>query len=259
MIRIPGRPLAAGIALAFVLAGCGGAPPAVAPGTDPAANASAPVALPADEAGLRAVLAANPWNAAALSRLSKILWDGARHEEGVDLLEAARASAMRFPDELLAALALHHDALGHVEETAALESALESRLSDWSRGGSAVTFLRLRGEDFAESEAMARRALEAKDSAPNHNNLGIALLYAGRPEEARKSFLKARDKDPALPGPLYNLAIVDRFYRFDDDSARDWFRKYRSLSDDDPDGLAELLDVKVAAGTEGSAPREVSP
>jgi len=259
VIRNPGHPLVAGLALAFALAGCGGAPPVTAPGADPSANAAAPGALPADEAGLRAVLAANPWNAAALSRLSKILWDEARHEEGVQLLETARASAMRFPDELLAALALHHDALGHVEETEALESALESRLSDWSRGGSAVTFLRLRGEDFAQSEATARRAVEAKDSAANRNNLGIALLYAGKPEEARKSFLAAHDKDGSLPGPLYNLAIVDRFYRFDDDGARDWFRKYRSLSDEDPDGLAELLDVKVAAGTEGSAPREVSP
>ena len=75
----------------------------------------------------------------------------------------------------------------------------------------------------------------------NHNNWGIAQLYAGEPKAARKSFLTASKMDPELPGPLYNLAIVDRFYFFDEEAARDWFRRYRKLSDEDPDGLAEIL------------------
>ena len=259
MIRIPRHPLAAGLAATLVLTGCGGVPSTSVPNPDPTATATAPTSLPEDEAGLRAVLAANPWNAPALSRLSKIFWDEGRYQEGVDLLESARTSAMRFPDELLAALALHHDALGDTEIAAQLTATLESRVHDWSRDGSAVTFLRLRGDSFATAEDVAERAVKANGSAPNWNNLGIALLYAGKPEAARDAFLKARDKDSTLPGPLYNLAIVDRFYRFDDDGARDWFRKYRSLSSEDPDGLAALLDVKVAAGSAGAATTEVTP
>jgi len=253
--RILRLSLAAGF-VASVLAGCGG-PPAGAPNVDPTSAPDA-AAAPPDEAALRAALAADPYEPAALSRLSKILWDEARHDEAVALLEAARAGAPRFPDELALALALHHDARGDVEEADAIAASLERRLDDWARGGSALTFLRLRGDSFAAAEAVARHALQARESASNHNNLGIALLYAGKPEEARESFLAARERDPALPGPLYNLAIVDRFYRFDEAAARDWFRRYRELSDEDPDGLAGLLDVKVAAGDSAARPEEVS-
>lgn len=258
MTRNPASAIPLTLALAVILGGCGGAPSGTAPSADPTAAVATPSAMPADETGLRAVLAANPWNAVALSRLSKILWDEGRHEEGVELLENARASSMRFPDELLAALALHHDALGHVEEVEQLSKALESRVSDWSRDGSALTYLRLRGGSFDRSEDVARRAVKAADTASNRNNLGIALLYAGKPEEAREAFLKAHDKDEDLPGPLYNLAIVDRFYRFDDEAARSWFRRYRELSNEDPDGLAQLLDVKVAAGNQAQGNGEVS-
>ena len=69
---------------------------------------------------------------------------------------------------------------------------------------------------------------------------------------------KIVDLDAKLPGPLYNLTIVDRFYRFDDASAREWFRKYRTLSSDDPDGLAEVLAVKIATGEQSNRTSEGS-
>jgi tetratricopeptide (TPR) repeat protein len=248
--RILHRPLAIGLAAALALGGCGGAPPASGP-ADLGVAAVPPT--PTDEPSLRAALAADPYDAACLSRLSKILWDEGRYEEGATLLEEARAASPAFPEELLAALALHHDALGHADVASSLEASLEGRLRDWSRGGSAVTFLRLRGDSFADCEEVARRALEARPSAANHNNLGIALLYAGRPEEARQAFLAAHDADRGLPGPLYNLAIVDRFYRFDEKGAREWFGRYRTLAADDPDGLAELLAEKVKVAASGDS------
>jgi tetratricopeptide (TPR) repeat protein len=248
---------------ALALAGCGGAPPAQGPvANGPAVAAPAEVAKPApptpapmptDEAGLRARLAASPGDAAALSLLSKILWDAHRFDEGVALLEAARAANPALPEELLWALALHHDALGHTDVADSIATSLEAHVTDWSRDGSAATFLRLRRDASPDAESVARKALEAESSAANQNNLGIALLYAGKPEEARKLFLKANDKDPRLPGPLYNLAIVDRFYLFDDATARQWFDKYRALASDDPDSLAAQLAVKVATGAPSNA------
>jgi tetratricopeptide (TPR) repeat protein len=239
----------------LALAGCGGAPPAGVPaGPVAAAPAnSASGASPPDETGLRARMVADPNDLPALAGLARILWKDGRHEEAVAAIEGARAAGADLPEEMLAALALHYDALGRMADADSLTRRLEGRLADWARGGSAVTYLKLRGGSFASTEAIARRALEASPSAANHNNLGIALLYAGRPADARKSFLTAAELDGRLPGPLYNLAIVDRFYRFDDPSAREWFRRYRTLSSDDPDGLAEALSVEIASGAKGGS------
>ena len=169
-----------------------------------------------------------------------------RHEEAIGLLEAARAEAGSLAPELMTALALHYDAIDRPDLADPLVQRVEDHL-DWSKEGSAVAYVHLRGETFAQSEPVAKKALDADPkSAVNQNNWGITKLYAGDPEAARKAFLTAIELDPALPGPLYNLAIVDRFYRFDDTSARDWFRKYRELSSEDPDGLAEVLAVEVA-------------
>ncbi|HMB70169.1 MAG TPA: hypothetical protein VKU85_12690, partial [bacterium] len=167
-------------------------------------------------------------------------------EEAVALLEQSGAR-QPLPEPLRVALALHYDALGEIDAAGGLVHGLDA---DWAVDGAALTYLRLRSDDFLTSEETARRALDAEPDAVNHNNYGIALLYGGDPEEARDHFVKAADLDPALPGPLYNLAIVDRFYRFDVDGARKWFARYRELSDDDPDGLADVLAVEIA----GSAP-----
>jgi tetratricopeptide (TPR) repeat protein len=194
-------------------------------------------------------------HAPSLALLSKIYYDSARHAEAVELLESAQARTGSLPDELVAALALQYEAIGRVDLSDRLADSLGSRLADWSKNGSAVAFLRLKGNEFRSAEDVAKHALEADPkSAVNHNNFGIAKLYAGDPEAARKSFLTAVELDPELPGPLYNLAIVDRFYFFDDDHARDWFTKYQRLSDDDPDGLASSLAIDVATDSSVADP-----
>jgi tetratricopeptide (TPR) repeat protein len=198
------------------------------------------------EASLRAALARDPDHAPSLSLLSRLWYDAGRHDEAVDLLETARARTP-LPEALDVALALHYDALGEVDAAEELANGVDA---DWATDGAALTYLHLRGDDFLASEEIARKALDASPSAVNHNNYGIARLYGGDPEAAREHFVKAADLDPALPGPLYNLAIVDRFYRFDVDGARRWFARYRELSDEDPDNLAEALALEIA----GSAP-----
>lgn len=202
------------------------------------------------ERELRTALSRDAEHAPSLSLLSKLFWDQSRHEEAVALLEGARAATAEHR-ELRLALALHYEAMEEFDRAAALmESANPTE--------SMRTWLQLRGDDFTVAEATARRALDADpDSAVNRNNWGITRLYAGEPEAARKAFLTAIDADPKLPGPFYNLAIVDRFYRFDEDSARDWFRRYLEFSTEDPDGLAEILAVEVAAGT--NEPEEAQP
>jgi tetratricopeptide (TPR) repeat protein len=179
----------------------------------------------------------------ALALLSKAYYDSARFEEGVSLLEDARTRrAGILPVELATALALHYEALGRIDEAGAIAKSVEDRALDWKRNGSALVYLRLKGDDFLQSPEIARKALDADpSSAVNFNNYGITQLYGGDPEGAKESFLKALDLDPDLPGALYNLAIVDHFYFFDDERAREWYRRYRRISPEDPDRLEDVL------------------
>ena len=234
------------IAAAFVLSGCGlgrpGGPPDLA-------GSALPEAAPSEES-LRARLALDPGHEPTLALLSKQLWETGRHEEAIALLEAHRAAAGRLPDELAVALALHYEAIDRLDLAEGIVRPLQDRFSHWDSAGAALTYLQLKGDGFRDSAGPAARALAARpNSAVNQNNWGIAQLYEGRPVEARKAFLTAIELDPTLPGPLYNLAIVDRFYRFDEGTAREWFRRYLALADEDPDGLADALAVRISADT----------
>ena len=95
-------------------------------------------------------------------------------------------------------------------------------------------------EQAAEQAATAVR--EQPKSAANQNNFGITRLRAGDPKTARAAFLEAIALDPRLPGPYYNLAILEKFYALDDAAASRWFREYWKRSNDDPDNLAAVFD-----------------
>lgn len=197
----------------------------------------------AAEYHLKASLERDPGYEPALSLLSKFYYESQRFDESVTLLEGARASRSGLlPVELSAALALNYEALGKSGEAQEILKHVERRALDWKRNGSALVYLQLKGEDFLDSPEIARKALDADpSSAINFNNYGIAQLYSGDPEGARSSFMKAHEMNPKLAGALYNLAIVDHFYFFDDDQAQDWFRRYRDLSPEDPDGLEQAF------------------
>lgn len=195
------------------------------------------------EASLKAALTRDARYAPALALLSRLYYDSRRHEDGVRLLEpvcAPGATPEGAPAELLAALALHYDALDRVDDAAALMRAAGTR------GGAqgAAAYLVLRGERPDSGRASAERAVDENGkSAANHNNLGIVRLRAGDADGARQSFLRAIGLDPRLAGPYYNLAILEKFYRFDDEAAAKWFHSYWERSHDDPDSLRAQIET----------------
>jgi len=67
------------------------------------------------------------------------------------------------------------------------------------------------------------------------------MLYAGRPVEARSAFLTALKLDERLPGALYNMAIVEAFYFFDEEEGRKWFARYKQYASEDPDDLEAVF------------------
>lgn len=209
----------------------------------------------AAEAALDEALRRDPLHAPSLALRSRRAFEAGRHEAAIAMLEGARAAGAVFPPELLAGLALHYEAVGRLEEADAIAAGLAAADVDWGRNGAVLTYLHLRGPDFASSIDVARRALDAHDSAVNRNNYGIALLYGGKPEEARRQFERAVDEDPELPGPYYNLAIVDHFYRFDTAAAKRSFARYRELANEDPDRLETTLSRELA----NIAPTKESP
>lgn len=240
----------------MALSGCAGG------GVGQVRVAEAPVPATADSVTAVELTPTPASSAAAVTRWSAEAWANGRHEEASDLLArwlAARggAAAPRQPDQdesaVRAALAVHLEALGRADEASAT-------LAPCAAGDAAVararTWLNLRGDGFAGALADAELAVsQAPTSAADRNNLGIALLYAGRPVEAREAFLSARDLDPRLPGALYNLAIVESVYFFDDAAAGRWLDAYRRLSDEDPDGIFGTLggtDVATRADSAGA-------
>jgi tetratricopeptide (TPR) repeat protein len=196
------------------------------------------------ETSLLASLERDSSYAPALSLLSKLYFDTGRHAEALALLEPLRARAAGgsygAPQALLEGLALHYDALDEVERAAAVMAELAALQGEET--GSPRVYLTLRGEapDAATDLAVVELKKPGK-SAVNHNNYGITKLRAGEPETAREAFLTAIEIDPSLPGPYYNLAILEKFYRFNDEAAVKWFGLYQERSRDDPDGLIDVF------------------
>lgn len=201
---------------------------------------------------LDTVLTIDPDFAPAVSLLSKIQYDTGQYEQAAGMLQGFLDRNPDAPDAMRVALALHLQALAEPEKSAIY-------LADCDDQSGAVrtarTFAHLRSEDFQSSLPLAEDALaDNPHSAANHNNHGISLLYAGRPEEARQAFFRALEIDPELPGPLYNLAIVENFYFFDTEASRDYFHRYQTVTRDryaeDPDDLGTTLgaDAVVIGG-----------
>jgi tetratricopeptide (TPR) repeat protein len=180
----------------------------------------------------------------SLSLVSKLDFDGGRHEEAISRLEAARDRQGSLPEPMRLGLALHYEALADFE-------ASEREFAAATGASTPAVYHQLRSEDFLEAGDVAARALvEAPYSAAAHNNFGITRLYAGDPDTAKEHFLQSLELDPEHGGALYNLAIVEAFYFFDDDRGREWFNRYLATgSKDDPDDLH----THFGTGSEASA------
>jgi predicted Zn-dependent protease len=197
------------------------------------------------EAALQAALARDPGYLPALMLLSKLYYDSGRNSDGVALLEAARTRPGAFPEgvpaPLLAGLALHYEALGRHDLASGVVS--DAKRTDAGRAGTALVYVTLRGDHPEAAADLAKAALDDNPhSAANQNNYGITRLRAGDPAEARRAFMAAIDRDPELPGPYYNLAILEKFYLFEDQEAARWYQAYRKRSHADPDSLAGVFE-----------------
>jgi Tfp pilus assembly protein PilF len=189
---------------------------------------------------LQRALALDPDSAPALSLLSKLDYEAGCHAEAIARLEAVRDRHGSLSDALLTGLALHYEAVGRTDESEAIFAGLQD--SDAAR--SVLAYRVLRSDHYLQASPLARQAVEEQpESAANHNNYGIALLYEGRPQQARDEFVKALELDPDLAGAMYNLAIVEKVYFYDEEASRQWFARYRTRSPqgEDPDGLEQLL------------------
>jgi tetratricopeptide (TPR) repeat protein len=213
----------------------------------------------ASEASLREALHRDPGYPPALASLSRVLYEQGRHGEAIELLGQVRDGSVTLDDDdrtaLLAGLALHEAAAGRDDRARA---AMAQAGPDGRDGALAVSaYLAVRGESKETAlERTAEAVRAAPKSAANHNNRGIALLRAADPDQAAKEFERAIELDPALPGPYYNLAILERFYRMDTAAATKRFKDYWSRSHADPDSLyAELGHGKPASVAEEGNPR----
>jgi tetratricopeptide (TPR) repeat protein len=195
------------------------------------------------EAELRAARGCDPAYAPALALTSSLWYRQRRHAEAITLLEPLRATmntATPPPPALMAGLALHYDAIDRPDLARAV--LLDLTPADQKRAGSSAVYVTMRGETPETANDLADSVVDRDGkSAVNQNNYGIAKLRAGDPKAARKAFLAAIDRDPSLPGPYYNLAILERFYALDDAAGARWFAEYRRRSQDDPDQLAEIF------------------
>jgi len=184
-------------------------------------------------------LALDPDYLPSVSLRSQVYYSQSEHQAALSLLQATHDRLGALPDELIAAMALNYEALEDFEQADALFASLDPR-RETNEG--VLLYHQLGSEDYLESLELAQRAIQHEPTvAAHHNNYGIALLYDGRPDEARAHFQEALKLEPSLAGPLYNLAIVERFYLFDDDLGRDYLNRYLAIANDDPDGLVEAF------------------
>jgi len=200
--------------------------------------------LASAESALREALRRDGTYSPALSTLSKLYFDQGRHAEAVQMLAPVLSSPESFAsadrEALLAGLALHQDALGHAD--LAHDAIAAAPNAGDAQAGSAKVFVALRGDQPDSAQTLAKAALDDDGkSAVNLNNYGITCLRAGDPVAARKAFDSAIKRDPNLPGPYYNLAILEKYYLLDDQAAARWFKEYTRRSKADPDSLARAF------------------
>ncbi|NNE07858.1 MAG: tetratricopeptide repeat protein [Gemmatimonadetes bacterium] len=257
----------------FVLTGCGGSGPAIEdPVLDSGASGSAGVQIEsllerathdpnepywfyaaatlqqetgevdAARASLRASLDRDPFYEPAAALFAKLCFDRGEHDEAIAVLEPCAENFTASP-AILTALALHYDAAARYAEADALRERLTVPGAHWVDQGASLAYLHLRSDDLAGAERTAENALIADTgSAANQNNYGIALLYRGDPKAAEEYFARAIEIDPSLPAPYYNLAIVSKYYYFDDAAGAEWFKQYEEIGDGlDPDGIAAFM------------------
>lgn len=210
--------------------------------------------LDSAEAAYTKALAIDDGYPAALLGITELHYNQGRHAEAIPLLQSAinrTADLNSVPMgsessqvKLRAALALHYEAFGDAGAAEDIIRDLKRNSSGWNERNSLEPYVLLRGEDFRRASEPAKMVVTlAPGDAVAQNNYGITLLQAGEPDLARDAFMKAIEMSPNLPGPYYNMAILERFYLFNDDEAMVWLERYGNLATEDPDQLWQALSM----------------
>ncbi len=198
------------------------------------------------ESAVREAITRDPQHAPSLALLSSWLLAEGRSAEALPVLAVVNEHPEAFsPHEragLLAALALHHDALGHPREARAALAAA----GDDAAAAPVRVYLGARDASPSPAELLASSAKQAGHNAATLNNVGILRLRAGDVTGAQKAFEAAIARDAALPGPYYNMTILSGFYLLDDAAAARWFAAYRARASEDPDSLAGAFTTPLA-------------
>ena len=260
------RPAALATARVSPAAGVASTRPTEAPSSTPsladvqvgAARTAMSSAPEQAEQALLAAIAAEPHHAVAIGLLAKLYYAQGRYAEGVEALRVAQEQPDQFEKsdraKLLAMLALLQEALG--ESVAAREAVVRAHEASAREASSTALYLELRRPTAAGPEELSRTVeRSAAGDAAALNNVGIAKLRRGDVDGARRAFESAIARDSALPGPWYNLAILEQWWKHDRDAASRRFAQYWRLSHDAPDGLVAVFGDVVAAAAKPEAGR----
>ena len=174
------------------------------------------------ETHLRRSIALNPQDV-DFQRLAEVLMSQGRNEEAIDALAQAAALA---PDSRKAAelhFLMGETARENGQPEAAAEHyihALELDPHHWEALHWLAT-LRAEQQHYDEMlELLQRLAAIHPNDAATYSNMGIALFYLGRNDEALKSFDQALTLDPTLESARANReAVLERWKEMSSDGA----------------------------------------
>ena len=163
------------------------------------------------EKHLRHALALNPQNVDLFQRLAEALTPQGRYEEAIEVLAQA---ATLTPDSTQAAklhFLMGETARENGQPEAAAEHyihALELDPHHWEALHWLAT-LRAEQQRYDEMLELLQRLLALHpDDAATYSNMGIALFYLGRNDEALKNFDQALSRDPTLESARANREAV---------------------------------------------------
>ena len=152
------------------------------------------------ETHLRRALAVNPQDVDAFRRLTEALMTQGRYEEVIDVLAQA-ALAPASPQAAELHVLMGQAAQANRQPEAAAEYYMHALEIDPHHAEALHWLATLRAEQqrYNEMLELLQRLIDIDPSdAAIHSNIGIALFYLGRSDEALKSFDRALSLDPTL-------------------------------------------------------------
>jgi tetratricopeptide (TPR) repeat protein len=163
-----------------------------------------------------------------LTRASRIYLEGPKRGGAAGAAEPAAV----FRHHLDQAIALYREALAH--DAAYTPAAINLGCALIVRGLSAEK--RGLNADVSEAVTTLLRALELDPTSPEMlNNLGVALFYGDRADQAKEHLARAQTLAPTYAAPVFNLGQIAHTEHREDD-ARHYGQVYEQLAPRPPPG-----------------------